>query len=433
MEREKLNKTNIKDYDFLDLGCGTADGYYHVKKIFGKHKGLGVDIDKEKINKAQKIIAQNKELKENYTVICDDVQNFTKNNANNNFQFSIAIHFLEHLPGYDITREILYSALSISKEFVYIVEPFFDLDAQLLKIGLKTYYSDWSDHKNLLTSLQFYRLGRDFLKSDNIKDFVIFGIEPITDSSSPYILPINAPINSHEYNSIIHPPKNNNIKFKGLYKDIGVFFLKKDNIPIEKYLDNRNIKWSILYDSRINYKKEQLINEDTLTTKEANMMSTDSYNKAKPDETNMIENIRNHMRNDTIQSYNDILQILKQVFVNQKPASKNNTFNSLKELVSEAIINLDMYNTIINSTNKSNKDFFEYILNSIQSDNEKILEAKNRINLDIPVSVVVYIKDNPQNEIDNIYNSLVRQSIGIEHLNIIFMDNNSTERIHEDI
>ncbi|WP_304125712.1 methyltransferase domain-containing protein [Methanosphaera cuniculi] len=248
-----LDNINYDEFDFIDMGCGTADrGYFLAKRVFGAGRCLGVDIDDDKVQIALREIENNPELCENYTVICEDMTNFGGENVKDKFRFATANHFLEHVPGFSVAKDILDAAINASREFVFVRQPWFDNDAELFKMGLKTYYSDWNGHLNPLTSYNFYRMGRDFKLKGSIKDFVILGLTKIQNSSNPIIHPLASPFNEHDYDPIRHPSKDVNIEFEGLYKDICVFFIIDENSPIEDYIERLDVDYEVIYDSRMN-------------------------------------------------------------------------------------------------------------------------------------------------------------------------------------
>lgn len=245
-----LKNINYDNYDFIDMGCGTGTGYYFAQDVFGPGRGMGVDISEDKIQLAQKAIQKDEQLKENYTVICEDMLNFA--NVKNKFRYAMANHFLEHVDGFTAAKKILSAAINASYEFVFLRQPWFDHNSELFKLGLKTYYSDWTGHPNLLTTYDFYRMGRDFKLDNKISDFIILGLMKIKDSSDPIIHPLNSSFNDHEYKAEKHPPKNMNIQFNGLYREVCVFFMIDKNMPVEKYIKNLNVDYEVIYDSRQN-------------------------------------------------------------------------------------------------------------------------------------------------------------------------------------
>ena len=62
-------------------------------------------------------------------------------------------------------KSFVEKACSISKDFVFIQQPYFDADSYLFKKGLKLFWSDWRGHPNRMTSLDFNLLLRDLKKN----------------------------------------------------------------------------------------------------------------------------------------------------------------------------------------------------------------------------------------------------------------------------
>lgn len=245
-----LDSINVEEYDFLDFGCSHGNGLLFGVDKFEAKNGIGVDIDPVKVRQARTRIKKG-EISKQHTVICEDITKLSQyKNLNKKVRFTTCIHFLEHVPGYGTTEKIIESAINASNEFVYINQPFADKDVELFNMGLKTYYSDWTDHINLLTSYDFYKICRNFFYKKMIKDFIIFGNVKIESSNNPLIHPLDSPINQHEYDKEIHPPKDENIKFNNLYKNIGIFLIIDDTIPIETYFNRIYGEKDIIYDSR---------------------------------------------------------------------------------------------------------------------------------------------------------------------------------------
>lgn len=258
-EDYSINSIKFQEYDFMDFGCSKGESIKYGQNKFGGKKGIGIDIDYEKVKMARHYIKTSDKLSDGHTAICEDITQLVNYNIASKVRFTTAIHFLEHVNGMDEAEIIMESAANLSEEFVYISQPFADMDSQLFKMGLKTYYSDWTGHKNLMTSYDFYKICRNMYYRDTIKDFVIFGTVAINDSSNNYIHPIDSPINQHEYNEKIHPPKDNNITFNGLYKDINVLMILNDDFNFEKTISSINKDYEIIYDSRISMEKNRQI------------------------------------------------------------------------------------------------------------------------------------------------------------------------------
>lgn len=208
--------------------------------------GIGLDIDPEKIRIATEFLKD-----ENHIAVCQDILKLSDyKKLRNYFRFTTAIHFLEHLSSVSDTQHVLMNAIQISKEFIFILQPNYDNDVNLFKKGLKTFYSDWVSHKNLLTSYDFFKILKPWKTDGTIKDFIIFALKPIKTSSDKNILPIHTPREQHFYNKEKHPEKDMNIKLNKVYENIGVFIILDNSIPIDRYYNNVIGEKEIIYDSR---------------------------------------------------------------------------------------------------------------------------------------------------------------------------------------
>jgi hypothetical protein len=92
-------------------------------------------------------------------------------------------------------------ALRVCSKKMYLALPFFDEDAYLRSLGLKTYYSHWSGHKNMVT---LKKITEKYLFGYN---FEVVVKKKINHSFFDEILPITAPKNSFEYDPLLHGKK----------------------------------------------------------------------------------------------------------------------------------------------------------------------------------------------------------------------------------
>ena len=193
---------------FFEFGCSKGEGLLWVNQKISK-KGVGFDIDPKKIEET---------LKKGF--ICTDY-NILDLKDEKLVRFSTFFHTLEHLESFSQAESFIVKACQVSYDNVYIRQPFFDSEPYLFYNGLKTYYSHWSGHKNLMTTPVFYYILEYLRNSKMIKDYVIAFKEPVKSSQSNIILPITAPVNSLFYDSKIHPAKPNKIIFTyPVYKEI---------------------------------------------------------------------------------------------------------------------------------------------------------------------------------------------------------------------
>lgn len=196
MTEKLLEIMSKNEFDFIDFGCSNGGSIEFAKKHFNAKRGLGLDINPEKVNRT---------LDLGYDAVEADVTQLS--NINCIVDFVIMSHFLEHLPSYDITKSTITSAINISKSFVFIQQPFFDADGYLMSHGHKQYWSDWSGHPNRMTSLELHNILSPLLKGGKIKGFRIYAHKLVKDSFDHSILSINEKINQHKHDPKIHSTK----------------------------------------------------------------------------------------------------------------------------------------------------------------------------------------------------------------------------------
>ncbi|MDO5852245.1 MAG: methyltransferase domain-containing protein [Methanobacteriaceae archaeon] len=90
-----LDKFNINNYDFIDFGCSNGNSLNYGVNKFNGNKGIGIDIDPEKIKNLKKEIKD-----QGHIGLCMDIlelKDYTE--LRKQFKFTTCIHFLEHLGG----------------------------------------------------------------------------------------------------------------------------------------------------------------------------------------------------------------------------------------------------------------------------------------------------------------------------------------------
>ncbi|MEE1117201.1 hypothetical protein [Methanosphaera sp.] len=242
-------KDNITSYDFLDLSYDSISGLTYGKKLGGK-RGISFETNPEKY---QQLIEKSKSDKKlaKHKIINQNPLNIKINKMNKEqFDFTVCIDTTSGLNGIDETKILLEKSLRLSKKFVYISQVNFDSDVVLFKKGFKTNYSDWSRKINHLTSNIFFNILFDFYKRGFIEDFLIYYTIPIKNSKDPIIHPLNSPKNQPNFNEESHPSKNENIKFKNIYRNINVLITKNGYKKIDDILESTKKDNHILYDSR---------------------------------------------------------------------------------------------------------------------------------------------------------------------------------------
>ncbi|MYD98608.1 MAG: class I SAM-dependent methyltransferase [Gammaproteobacteria bacterium] len=187
------NSERLADFDFLDLGASKGMMIDFAKRELGGTRGMGIDINAAKVEVMQQ---------RGYDCLLADATRMEF--PSDSVRFVTMCHFLEHLPNYAAIERSIQCAASVATDFIYIQGPYFDADRYLHDRALKYFWSDWSGHTCHLTT--------DFLGAlldgNGLSDYVMLGRKPVEDSSHPSILPLDAPIDQHEYDPDIHSPKS---------------------------------------------------------------------------------------------------------------------------------------------------------------------------------------------------------------------------------
>ena len=183
-------------FDFLDFGCSTGGSIGLAQSLFGKGRGLGLDIDPAKVETARS---------SGHDAMLADLTNLTI--PPNLVRHVMLCHFLEHLPGLKTAEQAMASAVRTAREFVYVAQPWFDSDGYLFSRGLKIYWSDWHGHPNRMTSLDFHYVLEALRQRDMILGYRMFARDRISNSRNPVIHPLASRRNQHAYDRKVHPPK----------------------------------------------------------------------------------------------------------------------------------------------------------------------------------------------------------------------------------
>ncbi len=204
-----------KEYDFVDFGASKGGSIDFAKFYLGGKNGLGIDISTEKI---EAMIASG------YDCIHGDITNL-ENIPDDSVRFVVLSHVLEHLYNIEDISKSIKEALRIATDFVFIQGPYFDGDEYLKQHGLKFYWSDWHGHTYHLTTQDLDNILED---TQTVHRYKSFYREEVKDSSSPYIHPIDSPIDQHDYDSQKHPPKDTIHFTQKMYKEIICIVAKRD-------------------------------------------------------------------------------------------------------------------------------------------------------------------------------------------------------------
>jgi SAM-dependent methyltransferase len=191
-----MTKINLDNYDFLDFGCSSGGSLDYYAKIFSAKKGgLGIDKDPKKITRARR---------SGHDVIQCDI---AKLDVEGNVRFVVMSDFLEHIPDLKTVTLIIWKAVSISKEFVFIRQPYFDADPYLFQLQLKFFWSDWEGHPNRMTTIEFHNIIKELFNKGAIKRFSFYGRKKVKSSYDSSIHSIWSPQNQHEWKKKEHPFK----------------------------------------------------------------------------------------------------------------------------------------------------------------------------------------------------------------------------------
>jgi hypothetical protein len=196
IKHRNITKVNLDVYDFLDFGCSSGGSLDYYAKIFNAKKGgLGIDKDPKKIVSARG---------SGHDVIQCDI---TKLEVEGSVRFVVMSDFLEHIPDLKTVNFIIWRAVSIAREFVFIRQPYFDADPYLFQLQLKFFWSDWEGHPNRMTTIEFHNIIKEIFNKGVIKRFSFYGHKKVKSSSDPSIHSIWSAKDQHEWKKGEHPPK----------------------------------------------------------------------------------------------------------------------------------------------------------------------------------------------------------------------------------
>jgi SAM-dependent methyltransferase len=227
----------LSDFDFVDFGCSTGGSIDFAKKKLGGLRGVGIDIDPKKVESTRS---------RGVDAILADATD--KDQFDGKVRFSILSHFLEHLPSQTIVTKALNTAVHVSRRFVFVRQPWFDSDGDLLAQGLKFYWSDWSGHSMPLTSLQMYVPLAAMLSRGTIARFGLFGYKRISHSSDSRLIPLGGPVNASHYDSALHGPKAEFDLRDNVYAELVTIIARSDGTMLDKVL-SKFTDMHKLYDS----------------------------------------------------------------------------------------------------------------------------------------------------------------------------------------
>jgi hypothetical protein len=209
-------------YDFIDFGCSKGESLAFGRDVLGGRRGLGIDIDPRKVEAS---ITRGEDA-----LVCDATK---LDLYPDSVSFSIMSHFLEHLPGLPLAMQCIESAASISRDYVFIRQPWFDSDGELMRRGLKLYWSDWAGHRNPMTTLDFYRAIRN-LKLKKPLEWAIYGNRWIRTSADRCVLPLGARRDSTYFDPAMHGSKPFKVFNFPVFAETICIIKLSDGIDIDK-------------------------------------------------------------------------------------------------------------------------------------------------------------------------------------------------------
>lgn len=184
---------DMSNYKFLDVGCKIGKSFAVAKEFgYSDKQGFGIDINQKHINTFNA---------SGYAGIVASATSIPF--PDGSFELVIFNHVLEHMKGAENGKLALSECLRVASRVLYVGLPFFDEDAYLNSLGLKTFYSDWHGHPN---KVHLKTLTTEWLAGYKCE---VNMMKKLTNSMFPEILPIGAPPDSGDYNPELHGPKPN--------------------------------------------------------------------------------------------------------------------------------------------------------------------------------------------------------------------------------
>lgn len=180
--------------DFVDLGSGGGRSYEYVRRTTGLKVGVSLDLSPAKVTECRQV----NDLSFVYD-IRDVPYSFGAVSA------AFMLNVLQQIPVEKSVLQVVQNALVASRDYVMIRQPFFDHDAALARLGLRSYWSDWSTHLSPMDLPFLSGLARRC--GPFAERLRVFGIDRIDDSESPFILPLAAPPEQDRYSQSLHGEK----------------------------------------------------------------------------------------------------------------------------------------------------------------------------------------------------------------------------------
>ena len=190
--------TSLSGYDIIDLGAGDGASLKNFERKFNG-RGIGIELDEKKVKKAVALGHDN--------IYLGSALDLHK--LSGKADYVTCDNFLEHLLSFDDVERMLRQAMGVARKCIYIRHPGFEDIDYLKSHGLKTYWSDWHGHTAMMRigdyMEMFMRLGIQTVK--------VVPVSLIKDSEDDRLLPLDAPIDQHNYDPKKHSKKPKKIVF----------------------------------------------------------------------------------------------------------------------------------------------------------------------------------------------------------------------------
>ncbi len=180
--------------DFLDLGSGSGQSYEYVRRTTGLRVGVSLDLAPGKVTECRKV---------NDLSFAYDIREVPYSFGAVSAAFMLNV--LPQMAAEKSVLQVVQNALVASRDYVMIRQPFFDHDAALTRLGLRSYWSDWSTHLSPMDVPFLAGLARRC--GPFAERLRVFGIDRIEDSASEFILPLSAPPEQDRYSPSLHGEK----------------------------------------------------------------------------------------------------------------------------------------------------------------------------------------------------------------------------------
>ena len=197
-------------FQAIDWGSSSGGSIDHIRQRYKYDRVVGIDLDPVKVTNAREA---------GRVIIQADATNFDAGPGV--VDASFMFHFLEHLPSLGHAEQVITQACLASRDVIYIRQPMFGADEELLRFGLRFTWSTWAAHPNRMTTLDFFRILNKLHVEQRIAWFKIGYGYPVYSTEENFIVPLNVDSEAITYNPHIHPDKPR-LALNGIFKEVCV-------------------------------------------------------------------------------------------------------------------------------------------------------------------------------------------------------------------